>query len=111
LNEIPVFLQIHIGISRGTRRVPRKWAHLEAFNLKKIMKKFLIIKTVDGGEIKRDITLDKIAPIGAPANAPEYGLLCAQIAQTGCNHEWSNETHFILIAPSQIKTVEVKFEK
>jgi hypothetical protein len=73
-------------------------------------KKFLIINMVDGGQIKRDITLDKIAPIGAPANDPAYGLLCAQIAQTGCNHEWSNETHFILVAPSQIKTVEVKFE-
>lgn len=72
-------------------------------------KKFLIVNINDGRQIMRDITLEKIAPIGAPANDPEYAIFCASIAQAGYNHETSDENHYIHIAPSQIKTVEVKF--
>ena len=77
------------------------------------MKKVLIITLISGREITRDLTLMNVgAPIGATANAPEYAQLCSAISSNGyTDTELVNEMQYTHIAPSQIATVTVKFEK
>lgn len=78
------------------------------------MKKTLIINLVDGSKIERDITYEKITEtLGAPANDPNYARLCAMLATGGCSDTRvdgiPNEKEYGHIAPSQIKSVVVKF--
>jgi hypothetical protein len=82
------------------------------------MKKFLIITLLDGRELKRDLTNEvpkdqhNRPRIGVPANDVHYAILC----QTICCHGYSDidvvtETNYTHIAPSQIKSVSVRFER
>lgn len=75
-------------------------------------KKVLIIQLINDREITRDITNTNVgAPIGADANDFHYATLCQQISQNGyTDPDLVNENLYTHIAPSQIKTVSVKFE-
>lgn len=74
------------------------------------MKKLLIITLIDGRTMERDITGQKGFPLGAPANSEAYAMLCQTVAANGYTDiDCVNEKHYRHIAPSQIKTVEVKF--
>lgn len=77
------------------------------------MKKSLIITLISGREIIRDLTLMNVgAPIGAPANNEVYAKLCAAISSNGyTDPDLVTESSYTHIAPSQIVTVTVKFEK
>ena len=76
------------------------------------MKKTLIILLVDGREITRDITKESIhAPIGAKANDEVYAKLCHSVCLGGyTDTEKVTDRNYTHIAPSQIKSVSVKFE-
>ena len=80
-----------------------------------MLNKLLIITLLDGTEITRDITLEKIIdidgkpiPIGSPANHMGYALLCRHMA-SGFMDKCTNEKHAKWIAAGDIKSVEVKF--
>jgi len=77
------------------------------------MKKVLTITLISGRIITRDLTLMNIgAPIGAPANDASYAILCRDIGMTGyTDPDLVTEMKYTHIAPSQIATVTVKFEK
>jgi len=77
------------------------------------MKKVLTITLITGREITRDLTLMNIgAPIGATANDQSYAMLCQSISMNGyTDPELVSEMQYTHIAPSQIATVTVKFEK
>lgn len=83
------------------------------------MKKLLIITLTNGREITRDVTLlnfkmsdGQSIPIGSPANNEGYAIFCQTIAMYGyTDPDQVNDTQYTHIAPSQIKTVTVKFEK
>lgn len=77
------------------------------------MKKTLIITLIDGREIRRDISAMNVnAPIGAPANDQSYALLCQMFCTNGYTDiDQVSDTLYTHIAPSQIKTVAVKFEE
>lgn len=74
-------------------------------------KKYLSITLHDGREIRRDITLEKIAPIGAPANAPEYLQYLLFVLSAGITDvDLTNENMLTLITPSSMKKVQIVFE-
>jgi hypothetical protein len=76
------------------------------------MKKKLVIVCIDGRIIERDITSVKDAPIGATANDQFYAKLCQAISASGyTDPDTVTETNYTHLAPSQIKTVSVTFEK
>jgi hypothetical protein len=75
------------------------------------MKKNLIINLLDGKKMERDITNAPGFPIGAPANHESYAVLCQTISANGYTDvNCVTEKHYRHIAPSQIVSVEVKFE-
>ncbi len=77
------------------------------------MKKVLTITLNSGRIITRDLTLMNIgAPIGAMANDESYARLCQTICVNGYTDiDLVSEMQYTHIAPSQIATVTVKFEK
>lgn len=85
-----------------------------------MIKKFLIIKLVDGREIKRDMTheinqrlLELGAPLGLPANDEFFAEMCRSISMCGYTDIWNEPTElqYTHIAPSQMVTVQIQFEK
>lgn len=76
------------------------------------MKKLLIITLVDGRVIERDITTAQGFPIGAKANDEAYARFCQAISQGGYTDldKPISDTEYHHIAPSQIKSVSIKFE-
>lgn len=79
---------------------------------RKKMKKLITITLIDDRKILRDITLDKGFPFGAPANDPQYAQLCQIICVSGYTDvDNTNDKQYVHIAPSQIKSVKLSFEK
>lgn len=74
------------------------------------MKKKLLIHTIDGKIIERDLESEaKNLPIGTPANDQHYAGLCQFIAINGLPVDGS-KTSLEYLPPSQIKKVVVSFE-
>lgn len=75
------------------------------------MKKSLIITQVDGTVISEDLTHKRGLPLGAPANDVSYVNMALEIARVGWIAKETNKDHVVVVAPSQIKKVEIKFTK
>lgn len=73
------------------------------------MKKTIIVTLISGRKIEKDLTNQKIAPLGSPANGDAYISLCSVYGTHGIIDPESTDKHLIYISPSQIKSVEVKF--
>jgi hypothetical protein len=74
------------------------------------MKKTLIITTVSGEKIEKDLEKDSLnAPIGAGANHPVYVGLVQFLAVNGMPLTETTAKHLKYLPPSQILSIEVFF--
>lgn len=72
-------------------------------------KKELIITMTDGTQHVEDLMKKRGLPFGAPANDMAFITLALEIARTGWISTSTNKEYAEIIAPSQIKKVEIKF--